>query len=73
MPWKVEFPFRNIKKCVWGDEINEIPVIKQMIMTFDDDNDAAIVDEDEKNTNIYFSIHTSDVRPHVNFPNCLFK
>lgn len=48
MPWKMEIRIQNIKKCVQGDEINEIPVIKQMIMTFNDGNDAAIVQEDEK-------------------------
>lgn len=58
MPWKVEFRFRNIKKCVWGDEINEIPVIKQMIMTFNDDNDAAIVDEDERKIQTFISQST---------------
>lgn len=58
MPWKMEIRIRNIKKYVWGVEINEIPAIKQMIMTFNDDNDAAIVEEHEKNAHIFISQST---------------
>lgn len=48
----MEIRIRIIKKCHWGDDkyVYEIPVIKwMMIMTFNDDNDAAVAEEDEKN------------------------